>query len=147
MSDRNNKDDAAWQDLVSRLTDDESKPEPDVAAPQELPASERVKRIFEGQPTLSRPGPRDHTVPDEPADEKYVPDDLPPLGSGEPLVVLSWLAAAGGPLTLLLLTIFWPTAPLAVSLGIIVAFLVGVGYLLSRLPRGRDYSSNNGAEV
>ncbi|GAA1339892.1 hypothetical protein [Arthrobacter roseus] len=147
MSDRNDNEDAVWQDLVSRLSDDEQKPEPVDAAPQELPASERVRQIFDGQPTLSHHGPRDHIAPEEPADEKYVPDDLPPLGSGEPLVVLSWLAAAGGPLALLLLTILWPSAPMALTLGIIAAFLAGVGYLLSRLPRGRDYSNNDGAEV
>ncbi len=147
MSERNDSDDAVWQDLVSRLSDEEQKPEPVDVAPQELPASERVKQIFDGQPALSREGPRDHVAPEEPTDEKYVPDDLPPLGSGEPLVVLSWFAAAGGPLTLLLLTILWPSAPTALTLGIIVAFLAGVGYLLSRLPRGRDYSNNDGAEV
>ncbi len=146
MTERNN-DDAVWRDLVSRLTEDETGPEPESAAPQELPAAERVRRIFEGQPHFTTSGPRDYAPPEEPTDEKYVPDDLPPLGSGEPLVVLAWLAAAGGPLVLLLLAILWPAAPLAVTLGIIVAFLAGVGYLLSRLPKGRDYFRGDGAEV
>lgn len=116
-------------------------------APRELSAAERVRQIFDAQPRFSTNGPRDYQAPAEPVDEAYHPQDLPPLGTGEPLVVLSWVAAAGGPIALLVFSIFWQDAPRALTAGIIIAFLAGVTYLISRLPSHRDHSDGDGAAV
>ena len=68
----------------------------------------------------------------------------PPLGTGEPLVILAWLGAVGGPALLLLIAMFWRSAPMAVILGIIVLFVAAAGYLLFRLPQHHD---DDGAAV
>lgn len=106
---------------------------------------ERVEAIFRNQPRSM--GPRDYASLDEPEeDEGYIPDEPPPLGSGDPLTVLAWVAAAGGPILLLLFAMFWRGAPLAATLGVLALFLAGAGYLVTRLPKQRDIG-DDGAEV
>ena len=83
-------------------------------------------------------GPRDYVAPEEDDDAGFEPPEPPPLGSGEPLLVLAWLGAAGGPLLLLLFAMFWRDAPLALVLGIIALFAASAGYLLYRLPTHRQ---------
>ncbi|NKX54961.1 hypothetical protein [Arthrobacter mobilis] len=127
MSDREpSRDEAEWLDLVARLestdSDNGSDSGPGAAA-----------------------GPRDYTVPEN-DDGAFVPPEPAPLGAGEPLVVLSWLAVAGGPLGLLLIAMFWRGAPTAVVLGIIALVIAGAGYLISRLPSERD-DYDDGAKV
>ncbi|MBG6224683.1 hypothetical protein IWX63_001245 [Arthrobacter sp. CAN_A2] len=107
---------------------------------------ERADAIFRNQPLRST-GPRDYAAPDGPdEDEGFTPDDPPPLGSGDPLTVLAWIGAAGGPIMLLLIAMFWRTAPLAATLGLLVLFLAGAGYLVTKLPKHRDIG-DDGAEV
>jgi hypothetical protein len=113
------RDEAEWLDLVARLesTDSELVPEP---------------------------GPRDHTAPED--DEGFVPPEPAPLGAGEPLVVLAWLAVAGGPVGLRFIAMFWRGVPMAAVLGIIVLVIAAAGYLVSRLPSDRD-GYDDGAKV
>jgi len=169
-------DDAVWKDLVARLegTSPDAGPaagiqapppqgpsgrqytvHPDAGvdgadpAPADDPAGasdrERVEAIFRNQPLTPR-GPRDHTPPDEPEDGGFTPADPPPLGTGDPLTVLAWIGAAGAPVLMLLFAMFWRTAPMAAWLGLLVVFLAGAGYLVTKLPRHRD-PGNDGAEV
>lgn len=162
-------DDDIWRDLVARLEGTESTPTrtdspgrkvTPAVEPQEDPPSEphdaaptdreRADRIFRNQP-LQRRGPRDHDLPEpEPdgddEDDGFVPEEPPPLGTGDPLTILAWVGAAGGPLTLLLFAMFWRDAPLAATFGILALFLAGAGYLVSRLPKHRDIG-DDGAEV
>ncbi|THJ64842.1 hypothetical protein E8P82_13760 [Arthrobacter echini] len=153
-------DDAVWQDLVARLEGTPANPAPGNGTPQPEPGPnddagptdrERADAIFRNQP-LRRSGPRDHVVPEsdddeglEP-DEGFVPEEPPPLGAGDPLTILAWIGAAGGPITLLLFALFWRDAPLAATLGILALFLAGAGYLVTKLPQHRDIG-DDGAEV
>ncbi|MCC9197884.1 hypothetical protein QNO08_06220 [Arthrobacter sp. zg-Y820] len=109
--------------------------------------AERTRAIFENQPFRAQPprGPRDYDEPEELESEgEFVPPEPPPFSTGEPLVVLAWIGALGGPLLLLLFAMFWRGAPLAVILGLVALFGVAVGYLLFRLPQHRD---DDGAAV
>lgn len=109
--------------------------------------AERTRAIFENQPFRAVPprGPRDYDEPEELESEgEFVPPEPPPFSTGEPLVVLAWIGALGGPLLLLLFAMFWRGAPVAVILGLIVLFGVSAGYLLFRLPQHRD---DDGAAV
>ncbi|MHA7264476.1 hypothetical protein ACX80W_14865 [Arthrobacter sp. TMN-37] len=142
-------DDAVWRDLVARLESTPGAPEPSGSDDPEPSDRDRVEAIFRNQP-LRPAGPRDYEEPEDEEDPEggagYVPPDPPPLGVGDPLVVLAWLGAAGGPVLLLLFAMFWRDAPTPVTLGLLGAFLAGVVFLVLRLPRQRDYG-DDGAEV
>ncbi|MGA7206055.1 MAG: hypothetical protein WBX27_15635 [Specibacter sp.] len=90
-------------------------------------------------------GPRDYDADD--LAEEFVPAEPPSLAGADPAIVLSWIGAAGGPIFLVLAAIFWRGIPLLGVIGVIIAFLVGTGYLLFRLPRNRDHDSGDGAVV
>ncbi|MHA7277689.1 nucleotide exchange factor GrpE [Arthrobacter sp. Hz1] len=150
-------DDAVWQDLVSRLEQTPSAPEAGTApaldsaseqtADVEMSDQDRVRALFENQPRRSPGGPRDYTPEEsDDEDEGYHPPEPPALGAGEPLLVLAWFGAVGGPITLLLLAMFWRAAPLTAMLGVLAIFLVSVIFLILRLPKTRDHG-DNGAEV
>ncbi|BBE22443.1 hypothetical protein MN0502_13260 [Arthrobacter sp. MN05-02] len=112
----------------------------------DLRPARRADAIFRNQPLRSE-GPRDYEAPPESEeDEGFTPEEPPPLGTGDPLTVLAWLGAAGGPVMLLLFAMFWRDAPLAATLGVLALFLAGAGYLISRLPTHRDLG-DDGAEV
>ena len=173
MSDREpehneSTDEEVWRDLVARLEhmdagetsrDGGDRESP---APQEDPGpgqqagvpgpgpagspAERTRAIFDNQP-LPMTGPRVYAAPEEDEDDGgFTPPEPPPLGSGEPLVVLAWIGALGGPLMLLLFAMLWRGAPLAVVLGTIAVFAGSAAYLLFRLPSHRD-ENDDGAEV
>lgn len=120
--------------------------------PDPRTAAERTRAIFENQPlrrdsgTGPATGPRDYSPREDESDGSFVPEEPPPLGSGEPLVILAWLGAAGGPLLLLLFAMFWRSAPLTVVLGVVALFVASAGYLLFRLPQHRD-EDDDGAAV
>jgi len=135
MSEREpSQDDAVWQDLVARLESTESAPDPQSQAAQDS-----------GTGAGAPGGPRDYLEAED-DDEGYVPPEPAPLGTGDPLVVLAWCGAAGAPLALLLMAIFWRSAPFAVIIGMVVLFIAGAGYLVSRLPGERDHG-DDGAQV
>lgn len=140
-------DDAVWQDLVARLEETPSSELPERQSSD--PASsdeERVRAIFEGQPAQVSAGPRDYSAPEDDDDGSFQPPEPPPLGVGDPLVVLAWLGAVGGPITLLLIAMFWRSASTTVMLGIVAIFIASVTFLIFRLPKTRDYD-DDGAEV
>lgn len=119
-----------------------------LAAPVEKSAQERGETDGRAKEHLSEgtegpEGPRDYEVED---DGGFVPDEPPSLAGAEPLSVLSWLGAVGGPVALLLAVMFWRTAPLAVILGIVAIFIASVVYLIMRLPEEKD-DNDDGARV
>lgn len=127
--------------------------QPDAEADSSPPGSgprspaERTRAIFDNQPFRAAPprGPRDYDEPEELESEgEFVPPEPPPFSTGEPLVVLAWIGALGGPLLLLLFAMFWRGAPVAVILGVIALFGAAAAYLLFRLPQHRD---DDGAAV
>lgn len=115
--------------------------------PAGLSAAERTRAIFDNQPFRAAPlrGPRDYDEPEELESEgEFVPPDPPPFSTGEPLVLLAWMGAVGGPILLLLFAMFWRSAPLAVFAGVVALFVASAGYLLFRLPSHHD---DDGAAV
>lgn len=161
-------DDDVWRDLVARLegAEDYFMDEPDMkAAPDSTSGdskSAESKSVSDFDPLgvwqtetspsdsandagASTGGPRDYGA-EESADD-FVPEEPPSLSNTEPAIMLSWIAAAGGPLFLVFSVIFWRNAPMLLVVGVIVAFLAGAGYLLFRLPSHRDDDSGDGAVV
>lgn len=156
-------DDDVWRDLVARLesAEDSFMDEPGMkAAPDSKSGDSKGVSDFdplgvwqaETSPSNSANdagpsagGPRDYAA--EESDDDFVPEDPPILSNTEPAIMLSWIAAAGGPLFLVFSVIFWRNAPMLLVVGVIVAFLAGAGYLLFRLPNHRDDDSGDGAVV
>ncbi|MDN6179356.1 MAG: hypothetical protein L0J08_12625 [Micrococcaceae bacterium] len=137
-------DEAAWQDLVSRLDDVGMDVDPEAEA-ADPPGPTPDPRDEPGP--LRRPagGPRDYELLEEP-EEDWTPEDPPALGSGNPLTVLAWTCAAGAPIALVLLAILGRAAPRGGWRTLCVAFVAAAGYLAFRLPRHRQ-DGDNGARV
>lgn len=136
------------------------------APPVELSAKERLARTTRpadrpGAPGAPGPssrdaaadgpeapaGPRDYEADDDPfvADE-FVPEEPPSLAGADPLTVLAWLGAVGGPIALLLSAMFWRAAPLMAVLGIVAVFAASVVFLIMKLPGEKD-EHDDGARV
>jgi len=79
-------------------------------------------------------------------DEEFVPEEPPSLAGTEPLTMLAWLGAVGGPVALLLSAMFWRTAPLLAIVGIVAAFVLGTVYLIMKLPQEKN-GDDDGARV
>jgi len=88
-------------------------------------------------------GPRDYDADD---DEPFVPEEPPSLAGTDPLTMLAWLGAVGGPVALVLSAMFWRSAPLMAILGIVAAFVLSVVYLIMQLPQEKD-EHDDGARV
>jgi hypothetical protein len=116
------------------------------AAPTELSAAERLAASSPPRPEEGSPasqGPRDFEVEDE---DGFVPEEPPSLAGTDPLTMLAWLAAVGGPVALLLSAMFWRSAPLLAVLGIVAVFVLAVVYLIMKLPQEKD-ENDDGARV
>jgi len=156
----NKDDDAVWLDLVARL---EAMPDEDLDTHDDVPGaadrSPRTGSFSDYDPLgLSRAlsdatdpgdalpgsGPRDYEAVDD--DGGFVPEEPPSLAGTEPLTMLAWVGAVGGPLALLFTAMFWRSAPLPAILGMVVAFLASVVYLIMRLPGEKD-DYDDGARV
>ncbi|MDQ0850834.1 hypothetical protein QFZ65_002772 [Arthrobacter sp. B3I9] len=133
------------------------------APPVELSAKERLARTREGTGTPdaayspdphapadgAQPptGPRDYGADDDPfASDEFVPEEPPSLAGADPMTVLAWLGAVGGPIALLLSAMFWRSAPLTAILGIVVVFAASVVFLIMKLPGEKD-EHDDGARV
>jgi hypothetical protein len=130
------------------------------APPVELSAKERLARTAEpaggpGAPGTSGQdaaaegpeapaGPRDYEAADD--DGAFVPEEPPSLAGTDPLTVLAWLGAVGGPIALLMSAMFWRSAPLLAVLGIVTVFAVSVVFLIMKLPGEKD-EHDDGARV
>lgn len=117
------------------------------SAPTELSAAERSAVTGPEAPDSAdeaAPGPRDYGVDD--ADGHFVPEDPPSLAGTDPLTMLAWLGAVGGPVALVLSAMFWRSAPLLAILGIVAAFILSVVYLIMKLPQEKD-ENDDGARV
>lgn len=170
----NKDDDAVWLDLVARLESmpssalDEPRPaeEPHKdpgtesgSGPDSVPGTSTSRSFQDFDPLgLARRdahdesearegeganGPRDYDVGDE---DGFVPEDPPSLAGTEPLTMLAWLGAVGGPIALLFTAMFWRSAPLLAVMGILTAFLASVVYLIMKLPQEKD-ENDDGARV
>jgi hypothetical protein len=129
------------------------------APPVELSAKERLARTPDptGEPGAPVPsareaadgpealaGPRDYESDDD--DGAFVPEEPPSLAGADPMTVLAWLGAVGGPIALLMSAMFWRSAPLMAILGIVAAFAASVVFLIMKLPGEKD-EHDDGARV
>ncbi|MFE4197316.1 hypothetical protein ACFRJ9_15740 [Paenarthrobacter sp. NPDC056912] len=172
----NKDDDAVWLDLVARLEATETLPEEELPATRPVdepteaaaPAKPEAGKTFKdfdplglstpagvGSPEpaavpassegAGRPlGPRDFEVDDD--DEAFVPDEPPSLAGTEPMTMLAWVGAVGGPIALLFTAMFWRSAPLTAILGIVAVFVASVVYLIMRLPQEKN-EDDDGARI
>jgi hypothetical protein len=121
------------------------------AAPKEPSAAERLRQAG-GEPAAvagdegpdSASGPRDYEPEDD--DGGFVPEVPPSLAGADPLTVLAWIGAVGGPVALVLSAMFWRSAPLLAILGMVVAFAASVVFLIMKLPGEKD-ENDDGARV
>ncbi|MDO8107950.1 hypothetical protein Q6348_12165 [Isoptericola sp. b441] len=135
--------DAQWRDIVARLGDLE-----DGAAPDRAPADEgRTDDVADEPPPEDGPERRATASPDprswapdpavEEAEEHFVPPDPGPVLGGDPLLTMAWVAVLAVPVLAIVALVAWRDIPgwlLEVS-G--VAFLLGLGVLLWRMPHHR----------
>jgi hypothetical protein len=89
-------------------------------------------------------GPRDYEPDDD--DGAFVPEEPPSLVGADPLTVLAWLGAVGGPIALVLSAMFWRSAPVLAILGMVVVFAASVVFLIMKLPGEKD-EHDDGARV
>jgi hypothetical protein len=117
------------------------------SAPTEPSAAERLAAAASpgtpGSTDDPTQGPRDYGVDD---DDTFVPEEPPSLAGTDPLTMLAWLGAVGGPLALLLSVMFWRSAPLLAILGMVAVFILAVVYLIMKLPQEKD-ENDDGARV
>lgn len=145
-------DDERWAAIVAELGDLDAL---DLEVPVEDPPTAR-----RDEARVVRPAHDDEPLPhDEPellgrdwdgsaqyeaaearvdAHEHFVPPDPGPVLGGDPLLTMAWFAAAGMPLFLLAVLIFWQDAPIALVQAAAVVFVLGVGVLVWRMPHRRD---------
>jgi hypothetical protein len=168
----NKDDDAVWLDLVARLEGTGSPdagntpsagsrdPDPDKGGPQSRESSKAFKdfdplglstppaertAVPAASEAGGRPlGPRDFEVEDD--DDAFVPEEPPSLAGTEPLTMLAWVGAVGGPIALLFTAMFWRSAPLVAILGIVAAFVASVVFLIMRLPQEKN-EDDDGARI
>ena len=119
-------------------------------APIELSAKERLAPD-PGQPAAgsneipdTAPGPRDYEADDD--DGAFVPEEPPSLAGADPMTVLAWIGAVGGPIALVLSAMFWRSAPLVAILGMVAAFAAAVVFLIMKLPGEKD-EHDDGARI
>ncbi|WP_324644749.1 hypothetical protein [Pseudarthrobacter sp. LT1] len=111
--------------------------------PAEMSAAERQARPGNGADG-SGEGPRDYDVDDD--GEEFVPEEPPSLAGTDPLTMLAWLGAVGGPVALLLSAMFWRSAPLLAIVGIVAVFVLATVFLIMKLPQEKN-GDDDGARV
>ena len=88
-------------------------------------------------------GPRDYESDDDGA---FVPEEPPSLVGADPMTVLAWIGAVGGPIALVLAAMFWRSAPMLAILGMVAVFAASVVFLIMKLPGEKD-EHDDGARV
>jgi hypothetical protein len=137
-----NPSDEEWDDLVRRFFESDGVE----SNGPEYVSSEFVSSESSGREASSPEIPEELNESSGELDEHFVPPEPRALGVGNPLTVLAWLAAAGGPLLLVLFAIVWRSAPFMAWFGAIALAIAGIGYLWWNLPSERN-EFNNGAEL
>jgi hypothetical protein len=94
-------------------------------------------------------GPRDAPLPEDPAQEHFVPPVPPPLPRLQPATKLAWIALFGGPLYLLISTAIGATISGLAAFLAVAAFVGGFVVLVLRMDGGRppDSGPDDGAVV
>jgi len=139
-----------WAEIVADLgplgaTDErDGPPDPDEAAGPAV--TYPVAPWVAARPPVPEPSGRDWSGTDatEAAEaevddrEHFVPPEPGPVMGGDPLLTMAWLGAAGVPVGLLLVLIFWQDAPTVLLQAAGVVFLLSCALLVWRMPHRRD---------
>jgi len=155
-----------WQELSEQLSAEVSPPQSDdaigqTAPPPPLPAAptspdddgEAARHDTalapDDDPWEAAPivpfGPRDWDAPE--VEDHFVPPTPPPVLSGEPLLVLAWIAVAVGLIGLAVVVVFHIATSVMVPRGLALLAAVGVGVLLWRMPHRREDPDDSGAQL
>lgn len=162
-------DDDVWRDLVARLGGSAGE-RSELPAPNEPSAAERAAAAAgdadasapagfsqydplglaaargERDADAERPGAAGEGPGTLPGD--FVPDEPDPVLVGaDPVAVLAWCGALGGPVALLVCALVWRSVPGYAIVLLIAAFVGGVGTLIMRLPRSKDDDGDDGARI
>jgi hypothetical protein len=120
-------------------------------APIELSARERLAPA-PGNPAAgsseapdTAAGPRDYEADDD-DDGVFVPEEPPSLAGADPMTVLAWIGAVGGPIALVFSAMFWRSAPTLAIVGMVAAFAASVVFLIMKLPGEKD-EHDDGARI
>lgn len=154
-----------WAEIVAQLGDLDAVSEPDRrpdgdpgdtpgdGPPTEPASPERAVP----EPSSGRTPPPGPTAdprswaPDpvlEEAENHFEPPDPGPVLTGDPLLTMAWSAVLGVPALLLLIVLVWRDVPDLVLQIAGVAFVLGLGLLVWRMPRGdEDDDGRPGAVV
>jgi hypothetical protein len=94
-------------------------------------------------------GPRDAPLPEDRAEEHFVPPVPPPLPRLQPATKLAWIALLGGPLYLLISTAIGATISGLAAFLAVAAFVGGFVVIVLRMDNGRppDSGPDDGAVV
>jgi hypothetical protein len=160
--------DAAFEAIVSRLTTPQDDPDaPAWPDAEETGSAESTGEVPSGAPTpvplqrgpdrdwaewddLRIPSTEPDDEPDEDADEgHFVPPEPAPVPRGEPRVRWAWAAALGAPVLAIVLPLLGFGLDGLTGIALVIAFLLGFGFLLSRLRDGPriDDGPDDGAVV
>ena len=156
-----------WARIVAQLGDVDSAAETAARSGLDFPVAPGVDSPFdrahvvrpasgqEARDPLASAGGRDwdgtsqYDDAEDEIDEQdaFVPPDPGPVLGGDPLLTMAWFAAAGMPLLLLAVLIFWRDAPPALVQAACIVFVVGVAVLVWRMPQRRERQDDDGAVV
>lgn len=125
-------DDDAWASIVANFGERAELSEEEVAATE--PAAAPIEE------------PIDFYVPFE-SEEGYVPPPAARVGLADGPRGAAWLGVLGAPTLFLLALLTGITIPEWLALFALVAFLVGLGYLISTMRRNDDDPWDDGARV
>jgi hypothetical protein len=88
-------------------------------------------------------GPRDAPIPDDPADDHFIPPLPPPLPKLNPITKGAWLALFGGPLYLLISTALGMAISGLAAFLAVAAFVGGFVVIVLRMDNGRPPDSGS----
>ena len=152
--------DAAFAEIVARWGPAAAEPasQDPVAPPEEPPSTATSRSLHElFRPALPDPVPEPRV--EQPLDGAawedeghFVPPPPPPLPAVEPRRRLAWIALAGAPVLGMLFLLLRLSLPSWLSLGLVVAFVGGFGYLVATMGSGEDrvgdgWSGDDGARL
>ena len=137
-------DEDAWRAIVDNYGDraaldgesptelpDEPPDEPPTDLPDEPRQQQRLERLF-------RPLPQPEPAAQADLEDRFVPPTPPPLPRQPPDRMLAWSGLFGAPTVLLVcLVLGIRLAPILAYL-LVASFIGGFGYLVVKMPRGRD---------
>jgi hypothetical protein len=134
------REEAAWQDIIAHFGE---RAHLDDDAPETLPDAE-----FEFDDSDESEDEHVHYRED---DERYVPPPPPPLPRTPPDRLLAWLGVLGSPVAAVALVVInwladWTPPTWLIGL-LILAFLGGFGYLVSRMSNDPGDPWDDGARV